>query len=113
MHESLALYLFSSLKLLSSHLCKLLLHPAQPPVHPVRLHWVNVVHLEAASKLQWYQEVEVLADFHKLLSVPSITGTSPHAATSLSVSPGVKQANITWEAGFDGGSAQTFSVWWV
>uniref|UniRef100_A0A3P8RCR3 Immunoglobulin superfamily, member 9a n=1 Tax=Astatotilapia calliptera TaxID=8154 RepID=A0A3P8RCR3_ASTCA len=42
-----------------------------------------------------------------------VLGTSPHAATSLSVSPGVKQANISWEAGFDGGSAQTFSVWWV
>ncbi|XP_070845555.1 protein turtle homolog A [Chaetodon trifascialis] len=40
-----------------------------------------------------------------------VLGTSPHVATSLSVSPGVKQANISWEAGFDGGSAQTFSVW--
>lgn len=40
-----------------------------------------------------------------------VLGTSPHAATSLSVSPGVKQANVSWEAGFDGGSAQTFSVW--
>uniref|UniRef100_A0A3Q1H6Z4 Uncharacterized protein n=1 Tax=Anabas testudineus TaxID=64144 RepID=A0A3Q1H6Z4_ANATE len=42
-----------------------------------------------------------------------VLGTSPHVATSLSVSPGVKQANVSWEAGFDGGSAQTFSVWWV
>lgn len=40
-----------------------------------------------------------------------VLGTSPHAASSLSVSPGVKQANVSWEAGFDGGSAQTFSVW--
>ncbi|KAM9793857.1 protein turtle homolog A-like isoform 1-T3 [Syngnathus typhle] len=40
-----------------------------------------------------------------------VLGTSPHVATSLSVSPGVKRANISWEAGFDGGSAQTFSVW--
>ncbi|XP_078017988.1 protein turtle homolog A isoform X1 [Epinephelus lanceolatus] len=40
-----------------------------------------------------------------------VLGTSPHVATALSVSPGVKQANISWEAGFDGGSAQTFSVW--
>ncbi|XP_041825274.1 protein turtle homolog A [Melanotaenia boesemani] len=40
-----------------------------------------------------------------------VLGTSPHVATSLSVSPGVKEANISWEAGFDGGSAQTFSVW--
>ncbi|XP_047426375.1 protein turtle homolog A isoform X2 [Mugil cephalus] len=40
-----------------------------------------------------------------------VMGTSPHAATSLSVSPGVRQANVSWEAGFDGGSAQTFSVW--
>lgn len=43
--------------------------------------------------------------------VASITGTSPHAATSLSVTPGVRQANVSWEAGFDGGSAQTYSVW--
>ncbi|XP_061590431.1 protein turtle homolog A isoform X2 [Cololabis saira] len=40
-----------------------------------------------------------------------VLGTSPHAATSLSVSPGVREANISWKAGFDGGSAQTFSVW--
>ncbi|KAM4719190.1 protein turtle homolog A [Anableps anableps] len=40
-----------------------------------------------------------------------VLGTSPHAATSLSVSPEVKQANLSWEPGFDGGSAQTFSVW--
>ncbi|KAM4533145.1 protein turtle homolog B [Fundulus diaphanus] len=40
-----------------------------------------------------------------------VLGTSPHAASSLSVSPEVKQANLSWEAGFDGGSAQTFSVW--
>ncbi|XP_068191522.1 protein turtle homolog A [Antennarius striatus] len=40
-----------------------------------------------------------------------VLGTSPHAATSLSVSPGVKKANVSWEAGFDGGSSQTFSVW--
>ncbi|XP_061657791.1 protein turtle homolog A [Syngnathoides biaculeatus] len=40
-----------------------------------------------------------------------VLGTSPHVATSLSISPGVEQANISWEAGFDGGSAQTFSVW--
>lgn len=80
------------------------------PVPPLRLRWINVVQREMASKLQ---VVEVLADFHQHLSIPSITGTSPHAATSLSVSPGVKQANISWEAGFDGGSAQTFSVWWV
>ncbi|XP_034047884.1 protein turtle homolog A [Thalassophryne amazonica] len=40
-----------------------------------------------------------------------VFGTSPHAATSVSVSPGVTQANVSWEPGFDGGSAQTFSVW--
>lgn len=40
-----------------------------------------------------------------------VLGTSPHAATSLSISPGVRQTNISWQAGFDGGSAQTFSVW--
>lgn len=83
------------------------------PVPPLRLRRINVAHPGMASKLWRYQVVEVLADFHQLLSIPSITGTSPHAATSLSVSPGVKQANLSWEAGFDGGSAQTFSVWWV
>ncbi|XP_077479625.1 protein turtle homolog B-like [Stigmatopora argus] len=40
-----------------------------------------------------------------------VLGTSPHVATSLTVSSGMKQANISWEAGFDGGSPQTFSVW--
>ncbi|XP_056287947.1 protein turtle homolog A [Pseudoliparis swirei] len=53
---------------------------------------------------------------NRVASVKAVTrvfvlGTSPHAATSLSVSPGVRQANVSWEAGFDGGSAQTFSVW--
>ncbi|KAM3599331.1 uncharacterized protein V6R79_003875 [Siganus canaliculatus] len=53
---------------------------------------------------------------NRVASVKAITqvfvlGTSPHAATSLSVSPGAKQANVSWEASFDGGSAQTFSVW--
>ncbi|XP_056259558.1 protein turtle homolog A [Seriola aureovittata] len=47
----------------------------------------------------------------KAITQVFVLGTSPHAATSLSVSPGVKQANLSWEAGFDGGSAQTFSVW--
>uniref|UniRef100_A0A8C6UKJ3 Immunoglobulin superfamily, member 9a n=1 Tax=Neogobius melanostomus TaxID=47308 RepID=A0A8C6UKJ3_9GOBI len=42
-----------------------------------------------------------------------VLGTSPHAATDLSVSAGLKEANVSWEAGFDGGSEQTFSVWWV
>ncbi|XP_054896299.1 protein turtle homolog A isoform X2 [Poeciliopsis prolifica] len=40
-----------------------------------------------------------------------VLGTSPHAAAALSVSPGPSRANLSWEAGFDGGSAQTFSVW--
>lgn len=40
-----------------------------------------------------------------------VLGTSPHAAAALSVSPGLKEANVSWEAGFDGGSEQTFSVW--
>uniref|UniRef100_A0A3P9QEY0 Protein turtle homolog A-like n=2 Tax=Poecilia reticulata TaxID=8081 RepID=A0A3P9QEY0_POERE len=40
-----------------------------------------------------------------------VLGTSPHAAAALAVSPGPSRANLSWEAGFDGGSAQTFSVW--
>ncbi|KAK2818926.1 hypothetical protein Q5P01_024487 [Channa striata] len=63
-----------------------------------------------------HQGVWVCRAVNRVASVQASTqvfvlGTSPHAATSLSVSPGVKQANISWEAGFDGGSAQTFSVW--
>ncbi|KAK5851762.1 hypothetical protein PBY51_023290 [Eleginops maclovinus] len=53
---------------------------------------------------------------NRVASVKAVTqvfvlGTSPHVATSLYVSPGVKQAKVSWDAGFDGGSAQTFSVW--
>uniref|UniRef100_A0A8C5G1V3 Immunoglobulin superfamily member 9 n=1 Tax=Gouania willdenowi TaxID=441366 RepID=A0A8C5G1V3_GOUWI len=41
-----------------------------------------------------------------------VLGTSPHSSSILSVSPGVNQANVSWQPGFDGGSAQTFSLWW-
>ncbi|XP_028318076.1 LOW QUALITY PROTEIN: protein turtle homolog A-like [Gouania willdenowi] len=40
-----------------------------------------------------------------------VLGTSPHSSSILSVSPGVNQANVSWQPGFDGGSAQTFSLW--
>uniref|UniRef100_A0A3P8UHB0 Immunoglobulin superfamily, member 9a n=1 Tax=Cynoglossus semilaevis TaxID=244447 RepID=A0A3P8UHB0_CYNSE len=42
-----------------------------------------------------------------------VLGTSPHPVSSLSVSVGQKLVNVSWEPGFDGGSSQTFSVWWV
>ncbi|KAF3702257.1 Protein turtle -like protein A [Channa argus] len=63
-----------------------------------------------------HQGMWVCSAVNRVASVQASTqvfvlGTSPHAATFLSISPGVKQANISWEAGFDGGSAQTFSVW--
>ncbi|XP_028830733.1 protein turtle homolog A isoform X2 [Denticeps clupeoides] len=40
-----------------------------------------------------------------------VLGTSPHAASSLTVSTGVNQANVSWEPGFDGGYTQKFTVW--
>uniref|UniRef100_A0A672LWN6 Immunoglobulin superfamily, member 9a n=1 Tax=Sinocyclocheilus grahami TaxID=75366 RepID=A0A672LWN6_SINGR len=42
-----------------------------------------------------------------------VLGTSPHAVSSVSVIPGINQANISWVAGFDGGYAQKFTVWLV
>ncbi|XP_016101332.1 protein turtle homolog A [Sinocyclocheilus grahami] len=41
-----------------------------------------------------------------------VLGTSPHAVSSVSVIPGINQANISWVAGFDGGYAQKFTVWY-
>ncbi|XP_051973479.1 protein turtle homolog A-like [Xyrauchen texanus] len=40
-----------------------------------------------------------------------VLGTSPHAVSSVSVIPGMNQANVSWEAGFDGGYTQKFTVW--
>ncbi|KAJ8371182.1 hypothetical protein SKAU_G00112100 [Synaphobranchus kaupii] len=40
-----------------------------------------------------------------------VLGTSPHAVSSVSVIPGMNQANVSWEPGFDGGYTQKFSVW--
>ncbi|XP_051760409.1 protein turtle homolog A isoform X1 [Ctenopharyngodon idella] len=40
-----------------------------------------------------------------------VLGTSPHAVTSVSVDPGISQANVSWEPGFDGGYTQRFTVW--
>ncbi|KAL0187287.1 hypothetical protein M9458_018957, partial [Cirrhinus mrigala] len=39
-----------------------------------------------------------------------VLGTSPHAVTSVSVDPGITQANVSWEPGFDGGYTQKFTV---
>ncbi|KAJ7987256.1 hypothetical protein DPEC_G00336850 [Dallia pectoralis] len=47
----------------------------------------------------------------KATTLISVLGTSPHAATLVSVSPGVRQANVSWEPGFDGGHTQKFTVW--
>eukprot|EP00063_Salmo_salar_P009224 XP_013984059.1 PREDICTED: protein turtle homolog A-like isoform X2 [Salmo salar] len=47
----------------------------------------------------------------KASTLISALGTSPHAATLVSVFPGVKQANVSWEPGFDGGYPQKFTVW--
>ncbi|XP_051524823.1 uncharacterized protein LOC127424089 [Myxocyprinus asiaticus] len=40
-----------------------------------------------------------------------VLGTSPHAVSSVSVDPGMNQANVSWESGFDGGYTQKFTVW--
>ncbi|XP_028852567.1 protein turtle homolog A isoform X2 [Denticeps clupeoides] len=40
-----------------------------------------------------------------------VLGTSPHAVSSMSVVPGMNQANVSWEPGFDGGYTQKFTVW--
>uniref|UniRef100_A0A8C1ARX6 Immunoglobulin superfamily, member 9a n=1 Tax=Cyprinus carpio carpio TaxID=630221 RepID=A0A8C1ARX6_CYPCA len=41
-----------------------------------------------------------------------VLGTSPHAVSSVSVIPGMNQANVSWVAGFDGGYGQKFTVWY-
>ncbi|KTG39989.1 hypothetical protein cypCar_00013211 [Cyprinus carpio] len=41
-----------------------------------------------------------------------VLGTSPHAVSSVSVIPGINQASVSWVAGFDGGYAQKFTVWY-
>ncbi|XP_077099061.1 protein turtle homolog B isoform X2 [Siphateles boraxobius] len=41
-----------------------------------------------------------------------VLGTSPHAVSSVSVIPGINQANVSWVAGFDGGYTQKFTVWY-
>ncbi|XP_055064729.2 protein turtle homolog B [Misgurnus anguillicaudatus] len=41
-----------------------------------------------------------------------VLGTSPHAVSSVSVIPGINEANVSWVPGFDGGSNQKFTVWY-
>ncbi|XP_067289830.1 protein turtle homolog A [Pseudorasbora parva] len=41
-----------------------------------------------------------------------VLGTSPYAVSSVSVIPGINQANVSWVAGFDGGYTQKFTVWY-
>nr|XP_014343555.1 PREDICTED: protein turtle homolog A-like [Latimeria chalumnae] len=42
-----------------------------------------------------------------------VLGTSPHAPENVSVQPLITSANVTWDAGFDGGYTQRFSVWYT
>ncbi|MED6234066.1 Protein turtle B, partial [Ataeniobius toweri] len=37
--------------------------------------------------------------------------TSPHSPTSIHVAASSTRANVSWEASYDGGFGQTFSVW--
>uniref|UniRef100_A0A671U2H5 Immunoglobulin superfamily member 9B n=1 Tax=Sparus aurata TaxID=8175 RepID=A0A671U2H5_SPAAU len=41
-----------------------------------------------------------------------VIGTSPHAPTSVHVAASSTWANVSWEAAYDGGFPQTFSVWY-
>ncbi|KAM4547019.1 protein turtle homolog B isoform 1-T1 [Fundulus diaphanus] len=41
-----------------------------------------------------------------------VIGTSPHAPTSIRVAASSTWANVSWEASYDGGFQQTFSVWY-
>ncbi len=45
-------------------------------------------------------------------SCPPPTGTSPHAPAKIHVSVSTTSANVSWEPSYDGGFAQTFSVWY-
>ncbi|KAI5094910.1 protein turtle-like A, partial [Silurus meridionalis] len=44
-------------------------------------------------------------------TVVLVLGTSPHAVTAVSIEPGINNANVSWEPGFDGGYTQEFSIW--
>ncbi|XP_068506181.1 uncharacterized protein igsf9b isoform X2 [Syngnathus scovelli] len=44
-------------------------------------------------------------------TVVMVLGTSPHGASSVSVSTEINQANVSWVPGFDGGYTQKFTVW--
>lgn len=42
-----------------------------------------------------------------------LSGTSPHAVSSVNVTTEMNQANVSWVPGFDGGYTQKFTVWSV
>ncbi|XP_018083170.1 protein turtle homolog B isoform X3 [Xenopus laevis] len=42
----------------------------------------------------------------------TVIGTSPHAPSNVRVVVSMNTANVSWEAGYDGGFDQTFSVWY-
>lgn len=42
-----------------------------------------------------------------------LSGTSPHAVSSVIVITEMNQANVSWVPGFDGGYTQKFTVWSV
>ncbi|XP_052376028.1 LOW QUALITY PROTEIN: protein turtle homolog A-like [Oncorhynchus keta] len=60
---------------------------------------------------EWECSVTSRVGTVKASTLISALSTSPHAATLVSVFPGVKQANVSWEPGFDGGYPQKFTVW--
>ncbi|XP_060788689.1 protein turtle homolog A-like [Neoarius graeffei] len=40
-----------------------------------------------------------------------VLGTSPHAVIAVSIEPGINNASVFWQPGFDGGYTQKFSIW--
>ncbi|KAF7199923.1 uncharacterized protein igsf9b isoform X1 [Nothobranchius furzeri] len=44
-------------------------------------------------------------------TVVVVLGTSPHVVSSVTVTVELKQANVSWVPGFDGGFTQKFTVW--
>lgn len=49
----------------------------------------------------------------KQIDLPRVSGTSPHAVSSIIVTTEMNQANVSWVPGFDGGYTQKFTVWSV
>lgn len=68
-------------------------------------------------KWMYYITARLLSDSLALLTTPLLlcplpAGTSPHAPTNVHVAASSTWANVSWEASYDGGFQQTFTVWY-